>query len=206
MCIRDSPYRVDYNEEVEADVTSVVTVNIFVSAMFEFAWCLLSVKVSFLGLRTREYSLRSDPKIAANHMHRIVTSSSGSPPDSSHQLATYGSRSSPETSSSGEERRQRREFVLNSSPLPPGYSADGILADPDFICHLTDVQSNQFHIARANPLCSSELGVGALPSGGTMSREDKVKRFLNNAVQTAEETSRRLLQMNPTHTYRSAVA
>lgn len=212
------PYTVSYNEDHEEDVTVVVTANIFINTFLELFWSLLSVKVSFGGLRSKEYDLRSDPKLNIGRNIVVAVSTSPNASSSSDQLATYGSRTTPSSgisdnnnSSSGKSKFVRREYILNdpsSSNLPPGYSsASGVLANPDFTCHLTDSNSRDFHVARANPLCYYYyyLGNAELPSLGTMSREDKVRRFLNLAAQTADETSR-TLTMDPSHTYRSAVA
>jgi hypothetical protein len=110
---------------------------------------------------------------------------------------------------------RRKEFVLSAS-LPPGYSTAGMLSHPGhLLCHLTDPTTNQFHVARSNPLrkdedefsvTSSSSSVGNHPRNmQTMTREDRVSLFLREAVQMAQTNAARTLDMYPEHTYGSAI-
>ncbi len=85
----------------------------------------------------------------------------------------------------------------------------GNLSGPDLVCHLSNPLTNQYHVTRANPLCSEMMkkpsvqgtdgDVDDASSDGkedgffslsTMSMDDKVHRFLAHAVELANQNSK----------------
>lgn len=159
--------------------------------------------VAYRGVRTEEFSFGSSPSENA-----IVSTNNIN--NSSNAISNI---------SKGKKQKNviRKEFVINAN-LPPGYSAAGVLADPTFICHLTDPKTNQFHVRRTNPLCEEndvdddqDVGCGnketsICAGAAALTGEDKVEKFLRESAVLAQENTVKtmnLVQMSPTHTFRS---
>ena len=153
-----------------------VTANILITALLEFAWSLFSLRISIKGYLTEEYEFDSE----RDAKPRCQEFDADSPPTNSNP-------------------HKRHEYVL-SAKLPPGYSASGILADPSFICHLTEKEDgSQYHVSRANPICkdgasnddSTTWTTSTSPTNSfpEMSEEEKAILFLGHSAELAAENA-----------------
>ena len=158
-------------------IGDAVTANVLITSVMELAWSVLSARVAIKGAMSDEYEFES--------------------PNEEEGGEKSGGVSAP---------KKKHEYVL-SAKLPPGYSASGILADPNFICHLTEKSDrNRFHVSRVNPIHekdenSSSCWTSEASSACSTNKKKDKKSAMEFLSRSAELAARNSVELN--HTFRS---